>query len=82
MYSNLVGKNVTVIVGSRAEYLLEYNGVLVTETDTTIELKNVTISYLLPQFQKGLFGAGITKFKENVETIIINKQYIISCNNN
>ena len=82
MYKSLMGSIVNVIVGSRAEYLLEYNGKLVNETDTTIELKDVTVSYLLPQFQKGLFGSGITKFKENVATIVINKQYIISCDNN
>lgn len=81
MYKNLIGSNVNVIVGSRAEYLLEYCGRLVSETDTTIELNDVEVSYLLPQFQKGLFGSGIAKFKEEVKTIIINKQYIISCDN-
>ena len=82
MYKSLMGSIVNVIVGSRAEYLLEYNGKLINETDTTIELNDVTVSYLLPQFQKGLFGSEITKFKENVATIVINKQYIISCDNN
>ena len=82
MYKNLIGNNVNVIVGSRAEYLLEYTGKLVSETETTIELSDVAITYLLPQFQKGLFGSGIAKFKESVPTIILNKQYIISCDNN
>ena len=82
MYKSLVGCNVNVIVGSRAEYLLEYCGKLVSESDTTIELSDVMVSYLLPQFQKGIFGNGITKFKDNVSTVIINKQYIISCDNN
>ncbi len=82
MYKTLMGNIVNVIVGSRAEYLLEYTGKLVSESDTTIELSDVTINYMLPQFQKGIFGSGMTKFKENVPTIIINKRYIISCDNN
>ena len=79
MYTDLIGERVTIVVSSRGENLLEYIGTLSSESDNTVELKNVDISYLMLNFQKGIFGGNINKYKENLEKVIINKRYIISC---
>ncbi len=80
MYNNLIGEKVTIVVSSRSDNLLEYIGVLSSESDDVVELKNVDISYLMLNFQRGIFGGNINKYKENLEKVIINKRYIISCN--
>ena len=79
MYKSLIGERVTVVVSSRSENLLEYMGKLESESDDTIELTNVDIAYLMLSFQKGFFGGNINKYKENLDRVIINKRYIISC---
>ena len=79
MFKDLIGENVTVVVTSRGDTLLEYIGTLSSESDETIEMKNVDISYLMLNYQKGLFGGGISRYKENLEKVIINKKYIVSC---
>ena len=80
MYDSLIGEKVTVVISSRADNLLEYIGILKNETDDSIELCNADISYLMLNFQKGIFGSNMNRYKENVEKVIINKRYIISCN--
>ena len=80
MYKSFMGENVTVVVSSRGDNLLEYIGTLVSEDDNIIELSNVNISYLMLNFQKGFFGGNINTYKENLDRVIINKRYIISCN--
>jgi len=77
---DLIGSKVTIIVSSRGDNLLEYIGILVSENEDAIELRNVDISYLMLNFQKGIFGGNINKYKENIEKVIISKRYIISCN--
>lgn len=79
MYSDLIGEKVTVVVSSKGDTMLEYIGTLVSETEDTLELKDVDISYLMLNFQKGIFGSNINKYKDNLEKVIINKRYIISC---
>ncbi len=79
MYKSLMGEKVNVIVSSRANQLLEYVGTLSSESEHSIELTSVNMSYLMPTFQKGVFGDGISKYKENIDKVIINKMYIISC---
>lgn len=79
MYKSLVGEKVTIVVSSRGDNLLEYIGTLSSESDDVLELHNVDISYLMLNFQKGIFGGNINKYKENLEKVIINKRYIISC---
>lgn len=79
MYKSLIGEKVTIVVSSRGDNLLEYVGTLSSEDDDTIELKNVNISYLMLNFQKGIFGEGMYRYKEDLERVIINKRYIISC---
>ena len=67
-------------VSSRGDNLLEYIGTIVAETENNIELKNVSISHLMLNFQKGIFGGNINTYKTNLDKVIINKRYIISCN--
>lgn len=81
MYKDLIGERVTVVVASRGDNVLEYSGVLAKETEYSIEMTNTDISYLMLNFQKGIFGGSISKYKENLDRVIINKRYIISCNN-
>ena len=81
MYKDLIGEKVTIIVSSRGDNLLEYIGTLLSETEDMVELRNVNISYLMLNFQKGIFGGNINKYKENIDKVIINKRYIISCDN-
>ena len=80
MYKSLIGEKVTIIVSSRSDNLLEYIGTLHSESEDVVELKNVDISYLMLNFQKGIFGGNISKYKENLDSAFINKRYIISCN--
>ena len=79
MFNSFIGENVSVVISSRGDTLLEYVGKLISETDDAIELNNVDISYLMLNFQKGLFGGGISRYKQNVSKVVINKKYIISC---
>lgn len=79
MYNEFLNNNVTVFVSTRAEQFLEYNGFLESENDYSIVLKNASIKFAMANFQKGMFGGGISTMAENIERIIINKKYIMSC---
>jgi len=80
MFSSLIGEKINIVVSSRTDNLLEYTGTLVSENEESIELKDANISYLMLNFQKGIFGNNMNKYKENLEKVIVNKNYIISCN--
>ena len=83
MYKSLIGEQVIVIVSSKSEVLFEYTGILSSESENEIELKKAEASQLVFQFGKTIFGdlgENLRKYKENIDTVIINKQYIISCN--
>ena len=80
MYNDLINEKVTVLVASRGDYVLEYVGTLVDEQAELMELRDVDISYLMLSFQKGFFGDGISRYKENIGKVFINKKYVISCN--
>lgn len=80
MYNSFINKEVTVIVASRADSILEYNGLLCEENEKTIKLRNVSINLAMLNFQKNLFGSNMGDYYENIEEMIINKDYIISCN--
>ncbi len=80
MYKRLLGEKVTIVVSSRGDNLLEYIGTISNEDENTIELTDVDISYLLLNFQKGIFGNSMNQYQQNLEKVIINKRYIISCN--
>ena len=82
MYKNLMGERVSVIVATRGDNILEYIGTLTTETGGSIELTDVEITYFMLaafQFQKQMFG-NLSTSGRNVDKVIINKDYIISCN--
>ena len=79
MYESLIGEKVIIIVSSRGENLLEYTGTLLADYEDTVELANVDIAYLMLNFQKGIFGGTFNKYQENLEKVIVNKRYIISC---
>ncbi len=79
MYKSLIGEQVTIVVSSRGDNLLEYIGTLSAENEDAIELTNVSISYLMLNFQKGIFGGNINRYKENLEKVVLNKRYVISC---
>lgn len=81
MYKEMINSKVTVMVSSRGENVLEYVGILTKEDEESIVLTNVDISYLILNIQKGLFGNTLNVYKQGVEKVIINKRYIISCNN-
>ena len=80
MYKSLIGEKVTVIISSRGDHLLEYIGTLSSESDDSLELTNVNIQYLMLNFQKGMFGGNMNVYKTNVDKVVINKRYVISCN--
>lgn len=80
MYKQLIGEKVTVVVSSKGDQILEYIGTLTNEGENTLELSDVNISYLMLNIQKGFFGGNVNKYKEDLEKVIINKRYIISCN--
>lgn len=80
MFNNFINCEVTVIVSSKSETLLEYNGILCDENETSIKLKNVSINFAMLNFQKSIFGSNINNYKEEIEEVILNKKYIISCN--
>jgi ribosome maturation factor RimP len=79
MYKSMIGEKVTVVVSSRGENLLEYIGTLSAVSEDTIELTKVDIQYLMLNFQKGFFG-NINGYRKNLDTVVLNKRYIISCN--
>ena len=80
MYKDFKDSIVNVIVSSKGDTILEYNGLLVSEDDKTIHLNNVTINYAMLNYQRNMFGGGISSFKQNLNNVVINKEYKISCN--
>ena len=79
MYKELINERVTVLVATRGDVVLEYEGTLVEENDTEIVLNNASIATMLMSVQVSMFGKNMTKYREDIDKIIINKKYIISC---
>ena len=80
MFKEFMGQNITIIISTRTDNLLEYSGILESETDENIVLKDANICYMMLNIQKGIFGNNINQYKRNLEKVIVNKSYIISCN--
>lgn len=83
MYKNLIGERISVIVSTRGEHMLEYVGTLVSEEGDTIELVNVDVTYFMLavfDIHKQMFGDNINRGRR-LNKVILNKKYIISCNN-
>ena len=79
MFKDLIGKDVLVLVATRGEMVLEYTGVLISEGENTLKLENVSISTAILSFQRNMFG-NINSYKDNISEIIVNKEYVVSCN--
>lgn len=86
MYTKLKGKGVTIIATTRANIsLLRYTGTVTEVSDKEIELQNTTITTLATRGAANLFGTDSTPFStygENIPTVIINRDYVISCSAN
>lgn len=80
MYSDFINCEVVVIVSTRAETVFEYKGLLCVETDNTLKLKDAEINIAMLNFQKNFFGGEMAAYKQNIDEVVINKDYIISCN--
>ena len=80
MYSDLINCEVVVIVSTRAETVFEYKGYLDSETDSTLKLRDAEINIAMLNFQKNFFGGEMGAYKRNIDEVVINKDYIISCN--
>lgn len=79
MYKDLINERVTVLVATRGDVVLEYEGTLTEENDTEIVLNDASIATMLMSVQVSMFGKNMTKYREDIDKIIINKKYIISC---
>ncbi|MBR2603679.1 MAG: hypothetical protein IKE10_01455 [Bacilli bacterium] len=79
MYKDLINEEVTILVATKGDIVLEYNGTLVLETDNEIELKDATISTMLMNVQRSVFGSNMTKYREDIDKVVVNKKFIISC---
>ena len=86
MYTKLKGKGVTIIATTRASVsLLRYTGTVTEVSDKEIELQNTTITTLVTRASANLFGTDSTSFNtfgDNIPTVILNRDYIISCSAN
>lgn len=80
MFKELIGENVTLLISTRADNILEYTGTVLNESDDFVELSNVTISFMMLNFQKGIFGNNMNIYKEDIDKVVLNKRYIISIN--
>ena len=79
MYKDLINERVTVLVATKGDVVLEYEGTLTEENNTEIVLVDATIATMLMSVQVSMFGKNMTKYREDIDKIIINKKYIISC---
>ena len=75
MYKEMVNNNVVAIVATRGDTFLKYKGLFLEENVQSIILQNVDIC---SAFNDNLH---IEKNKK-VSQVILNKEYIISCNMN
>ena len=79
---NFINKNLNIFVATHSNGFLKYEGVCVEENDDTITLENATIKAAIAiKATKFVFGgeAG-TVYEENIKKAVINKKYMISCN--
>lgn len=79
MYKDLINERVTVLVATKGDVVLEYEGTLTEENDTEIILNDASIATMLMSVQVSMFGKNMTKYREDIDKIVINKKYIISC---
>ena len=76
----LIGEPVFVLATARTGNILEYYGVLDAEDKDSVTLKDVTINFGAPNYQTKIISASIVKYKQNLEKVVINKDYVVSVN--
>lgn len=79
MYKDLINERVTVLVATKGDVVLEYEGTLTEENDTEIVLNDASIATMLMSVQVSVFGKNMNKYREDIDKVIVNKKYIISC---
>ena len=79
MYSEFVNSEVVIIVSARTEALWEYSGFLSDIDENSLKLKNVEINQAMLSVQKNMFGSGMCSYKQNVDEVVLNKNYIVAC---
>jgi len=79
MFKDFINEEVIVLVSTKSETVFEYSGILYVENENSIKLKNAEINTVMLNFQKNVFGGGIGNYKQNIDEVIINKEYVISC---
>lgn len=79
MYKDLINERVTVLVATRGDIVLEYEGTLTEENDAEIVLNDASIATMLMSVQVSVFGKNMNKYREDIDKVVINKKYIISC---
>ena len=82
MYNEFINNKVVILVSARTEGLWEYSGLLVEVDEKFLKLKNVTISQAMLNMQRNMFGSAVGAYKQNIEEIVLNKDYIVSCHKN
>ena len=79
MYERFMNNQVSVFVTPKTSTFMEYKGTLVDENEETIVLNNVVIEFAATAAAKS-FISGASLYKSNIDTVVINKEFIISCN--
>lgn len=79
MYKDLIGKKVLVIVSTRADRVMDYEGFVCSEDDKCLKLRDLSINIQLSNMQTSIFGHQTGSFYEStLSSAIINKDYIVS----
>ena len=79
MYKDLVGKKVLVIVSTKSDRVMEYEGYVCLDDNECLKLRDVSINLQLSNMQASIFGNRSGSFYDNsMPSVIINKKYIVS----
>ena len=82
MYERFMNNQVSVLVTPKSDNFLEYKGTLVEENENIIVLNNAVIEVGTTTAGKKMsFVQGAYLVKSDINTVAINKEFIISCNN-
>ena len=80
MYERFMNSQVSVYVTPKSDNFLDYKGTLVEENENSIVLNNVVIELATTTASKKMaFVQGAYLLKSNVSTVVINKEFIMSC---
>lgn len=81
MYERFMNNQISVFVTPKSDNFMEYKGTLVEENEKSIILNNAVIELAATSAAKSMsFVSGACLYKSNVDTTVINKDFIISCN--